>query len=139
MDLICRKIDLKPDMTVLDLGCGFGSFAKFAAEKYGAIVMGVNISREQVKLGRELCAGLPIELVLDDYRNANGKFDRVVSIGIMDQVGYKHYRTYMKTSIMPGPGSKTDMESDFTACGVSIFSAPPDVSDLGQPSHDRLS
>jgi len=97
LDLVCRKIGLMPGMTVLDLGCGFGSFAKFAAERYGAIVTGVNISREQIKLGRKLCAGLPVELVLDDYRNAIGTFDRVVSIGIMEHVGYKNYRTYMQT------------------------------------------
>ena len=95
-DLVCRKIDLRAKMTVLDLGCGFGSFAKYAAEKYGAIVKGVTVSGRQAELGMKMCNGLPVEIELKDYRNVNGKFDRVISIGIMEHVGYKNYRTYME-------------------------------------------
>lgn len=96
LNLICRKIGLEPGMTVLELGCGFGSFAKFAAENYGAKVTGYTVSKEQVKLGREMCRGLPVELHLSDYREARGLYDRVISIGILEHVGYKNYRTYMK-------------------------------------------
>jgi cyclopropane-fatty-acyl-phospholipid synthase len=96
LDLVCRKINLEPGMSVLDLGCGYGSFAKYAAEKYGARVTGVNVSKEQVKLGKELCRGLPVELRLEDYREVDGQYDRVISIGIMEHVGYKNYRTYMQ-------------------------------------------
>lgn len=96
LDLICQKIELQPGMTVLELGCGWGSFARYAAEKYGARVVGINVSRQQVELGRELCQGLPVELRLQDYRQAEGKYDRVISIGIMEHVGYKNYRTYME-------------------------------------------
>lgn len=96
LDLVCKKIGLKPGMTVLELGCGFGSFAKYAAEKYGAEVTGHNISREQVKLGRERCKGLPVTLKLQDYREAEGTYDRVISIGVMEHVGHKNYRTYME-------------------------------------------
>lgn len=96
LELVCQKIGLEKGMTVLELGCGFGSFAKYAAEKYGAHVTGYNISEQQVKLGRELCKGLPVELVLEDYRKATGSFDRVISIGVMEHVGYKNYRTYME-------------------------------------------
>lgn len=96
LDMICRKINLKPGMKVLDLGCGFGAFAKFAAENYGARVIGYNISKEQVKLGREMNKGLPVELRQEDYRNASGKFDRVLSIGMLEHVGPKNYRKYMK-------------------------------------------
>jgi cyclopropane-fatty-acyl-phospholipid synthase len=96
LDLVCKKIGLKPGMTVLELGCGWGSFAKYAAEKYGARVVGVNISKEQVQLGRELCQGLPVELRLQDYREVNGTYDAVISIGILEHVGYKNYRTYME-------------------------------------------
>jgi len=78
------------------LGCGWGAFAKYAAEKYGASVVGVTISKEQVALGNELCKGLPVELRLQDYREVQGQFDAVVSIGIMEHVGYKNYRTYMQ-------------------------------------------
>jgi cyclopropane-fatty-acyl-phospholipid synthase len=96
LDLVCRKLGLRPGMTVLELGCGWGSFARFAAERYGAEVTGYSVSREQVAMGRELCAGLPVELRLADYREARGSYDRVVSIGIMEHVGYKNYRTYME-------------------------------------------
>ena len=96
LDLVCRKINLEPEMTVLDLGCGYGSFAKYAAERYGARVTGVNVSKEQVELGAELCRGLPVELRLEDYRQVTGKYDRVISIGILEHVGYKNYRTYMQ-------------------------------------------
>lgn len=95
LDLVCRKIGLKPGMRVLDLGCGWGSFARFAAER-GAEVTGYTISQRQVELGRELCAGMPVELRLDDYRNAHGQFDAVVSIGIMEHVGPANYGTYME-------------------------------------------
>jgi cyclopropane-fatty-acyl-phospholipid synthase len=97
LDLVCKKINLNSEMTVLELGCGWGSFAKFAAEKYGAKVVGVNISKEQVQLGRELCKGLPVELRLQDYREVDGQYDAVISIGILEHVGYKNYRTYMET------------------------------------------
>jgi cyclopropane-fatty-acyl-phospholipid synthase len=96
LDLVCKKINLKPGMTVLELGCGWGSFAKYAAEKYGAQVVAVNISREQVRLARELCRGLPVELRLQDYRTVDGEYDAVISIGILEHVGYKNYRTYME-------------------------------------------
>jgi len=96
LDLVCRKINLEPGMTVLDLGCGYGSFAKYAAERYGARVTGVTVSKEQVELCAELCRGLPVELRLEAYRQVAGKFDRVISIGILEHVGYKNYRTYMQ-------------------------------------------
>lgn len=98
LDLVCKKIGLKPGMTVLELGCGWGSFAQFAAEKYGAHVVAVNISKEQVKLARERCQGLPVEIRLQDYRDVTGSYDAVISIGILEHVGYKNYRTYMETA-----------------------------------------
>jgi cyclopropane-fatty-acyl-phospholipid synthase len=96
LDLVCQKIGLKPGMTVLELGCGWGSFAKYAAENYGVEVLGVTVSAKQVELGMELCRGLPVELRLQDYRDVTGQYDRVISIGVMEHVGIKNYRTYMK-------------------------------------------
>ena len=96
LELVCKKIGLKPDMNILELGCGWGSFAKYAAEKYGVHVLGVTVSKEQVALGLELCHGLPVELRLQDYREVQGKYDAVISIGIMEHVGTKNYRTYMQ-------------------------------------------
>lgn len=95
LDLVCRKIGAHPGMRILELGCGWGSFAKFAAEKYGAEVLGVTVSKEQVALGMELCKGLPVELRLQDYREVSGTYDAVISIGVMEHVGYKNYRDYM--------------------------------------------
>ena len=96
LDLVCRKVGLRPGMRVLELGCGWGSFARFAAERYGVAVTGYTVSRAQVELGRERCAGLPVELRLEDYRRARGRFDAVVSIGIMEHVGSKNHRAYMR-------------------------------------------
>jgi cyclopropane-fatty-acyl-phospholipid synthase len=95
LDLVCRKVGLEPGMTVLDLGCGWGTFARYAAENYGVHVTGYTISKEQVALGKERCAGLDVELRCEDYRDARGLFDRVVSIGIMEHVGPRNYSTYM--------------------------------------------
>jgi cyclopropane-fatty-acyl-phospholipid synthase len=84
-------------MTVLDVGCGWGAFGKFAAEHYGATTVGVTVSREQVELGRELCRGLPVTFLLQDYRTVRGQFDRVISLGMFEHVGAKNYRTFMQT------------------------------------------
>jgi len=96
LDLVCRKIGLKKGDKVLDIGCGWGSFAKFAAEKYKAKVVGITISKEQVKLAKERCKGLPVEIRLEDYRNLNEKFDHIISLGMFEHVGVKNYRGYMK-------------------------------------------
>jgi len=96
LDLVCKKLNLKPGMRVLDMGCGWGSFAKYAAEKYDVEVLGVSISKKQIELGNKLCKGLPVTLLFKDYRDVEGKFDAVVSIGFFEHVGYKNYDTYMK-------------------------------------------
>jgi cyclopropane-fatty-acyl-phospholipid synthase len=95
LELVCRKIGIHPGMRILELGCGWGSFAKYAAEKHGASVLGVTVSKEQVALGMTLCEGLPVELRLQDYREVEGEYDAVISIGVMEHVGYKNYHTYM--------------------------------------------
>lgn len=98
--LVCEKLDLKPGMTVLDVGCGWGSFAKFAAENYGVQVDGVTISREQLALGQARCQNLPVNLMFKDYRDlikADKKYDRIVSLGMIEHVGYKNYDDYMRT------------------------------------------
>lgn len=96
LELVCKKIGIKPGMRILELGCGWGCFAKYAAEKYDASVLGLTVSKEQVALGMELCKGLPVELRLQDYREAEGQYDAVISIGVTEHVGYKNYRTYMQ-------------------------------------------
>lgn len=98
LDLICQKIGLKPGDHVLDIGCGWGSFAKFAAEKYGATVTGVTVSKEQIELGKELCTGLPVNFLLSDYRDITGTYDHVVSIGMFEHVGAKNYDTFFEVA-----------------------------------------
>ena len=97
LDLVCRKLQLKPGMRVLDIGCGFGSFAKYAAENYGVSVVGVTISEEQQRFGMEFCKGLDVDLRLQDYRDLEGQYDAVVSIGMFEHVGDKNYQVYMDT------------------------------------------
>ena len=97
LDLICKKMRLKEGQHVLDMGCGWGTFAKFAAEKYGVKVTGVTVSVNQVELGNELCKGLPVEIRLQDYRDVNEKYDHVVAIGLTEHIGYRNYRTFMQT------------------------------------------
>lgn len=96
LDLVCRKLNLQPGQTVLDIGCGWGSFAKFAAERYQASVVGITVSKEQVELGNKLCAGLPVQIIFQDYRSISGEFDHIVSLGMFEHVGYKNYRTYFR-------------------------------------------
>ncbi len=96
LDLVCRKLHLKAGMHVLDIGCGWGGFAKYAAQQYGVKVTGITISRQQVELTQEICRGLPIDIQLKDYRDVSGTFDRIVSLGMFEHVGYKNYRTYMQ-------------------------------------------
>ena len=96
LDLVCKKLDLKKGQKILDIGCGWGSFAKFAAKKYGVKVVGITISKEQAKLARENCKGLPVEIRLQDYRDVKEKFDHIVSLGMFEHVGAKNYNTYFK-------------------------------------------
>jgi len=96
LDLVCRKIGLKSGMRVLDLGCGWAGFAAFAAEHYGANVVGYTVAAEQVKWAKEKYGHLSIDIRHDDYRKASGTFDAVVSIGLMEHVGPKNYRGYME-------------------------------------------
>ncbi len=96
LDLICRKVGLAPGMTVLDIGCGWGGFARYAAENYQVKVTGITVSGEQVKWAKKYCQGLPVTITLKDYRDLKGRFDRIISIGMFEHVGVKNYRTFMK-------------------------------------------
>ena len=97
LDLICRKLKLEKGMRVLDIGCGWGGLLKFAAEKYGIIGVGVTLSKEQQKWGQESVKDLPVEILLTDYRDYSATpFDRVVSIGVLEHVGYKNHRDFMQ-------------------------------------------
>ncbi|HEY95509.1 MAG TPA: cyclopropane fatty acyl phospholipid synthase [Dehalococcoidia bacterium] len=96
LELIFRKLGLQPGMKILDIGCGWGSLARYAAEKYQVEVVGVTVSAEQVEVAQTLCRDLPVEIRLQDYRDVDEKFDRIVSVGMIEHVGYKNYRTFME-------------------------------------------
>jgi len=95
LDLVSRKMFLKPGMRVLDIGCGWGGTAKFMAENYGVEVVGVTVSEKQAGFAEKFCEGLPVTIRLEDYRSIKGVFDRIVSIGMIEHVGYKNYKTFM--------------------------------------------
>lgn len=105
LELICRKLNLRPGMKVLDIGCGWGSFCKYAAENYGVDVIGVTVSKEQVDYANADCKGLTVKVKLMDYRDLNTEkfqsdvkhFDRVVSVGMFEHVCFKNYTTFMNT------------------------------------------
>ena len=121
LDLICRKAGITQDDRVLDIGCGFGSFAKYAASNYGCEVVGINISPGQADEARKECANLPVEIITCDYRDIdtylkNGKFDKVVSAGMFEHVGYKNFRAYFESA---HEAVKTDGLFCLHTCGSS--------------------
>lgn len=95
MDLICRKLYLEPGMKVLDIGCGWGSLGIYMRDKYKTNVSGISVSREQIEYARQKAPD--INWILDDYRSLNGKYDRIVSVGMFEHVGYKNYNEFMAT------------------------------------------
>lgn len=97
-DLICKKLGFKPGMKVLDIGCGWGGFAKYAAKNYGVSVVGVTLSENQAEYAKKITQGLPIEIQIKDYRDMHGSFDRVVSIGMFEHVGKKNFDAFMQVA-----------------------------------------
>jgi cyclopropane-fatty-acyl-phospholipid synthase len=96
LDWICERLRLRPGLCLLDIGCGWGGLARHAALRCGCHVVGITISQEQFHYAQRWCHGLDVEIQLRDYREVTGRFDRVVSVGMIEHVGYKNYRTYMQ-------------------------------------------
>ncbi|MCK6553506.1 cyclopropane-fatty-acyl-phospholipid synthase family protein [Candidatus Binatia bacterium] len=100
VDEICRQLDLRPGMKVLEIGCGWGALALHAAGKYGCQVTGITLSDRQLELARErvAAAGLAdrVTLELCDYRCAVGCYDRIVSIEMFEAVGYENYAAFFE-------------------------------------------
>lgn len=96
LELICQKLKLEPGMRLLDIGCGWGALAKYAAEKYKVSVVGITISKEQVEYAQQNCKDLPVTIRLQDYRDIKETFDRVVSIGMFEHVGHLNYLHFMQ-------------------------------------------
>jgi cyclopropane-fatty-acyl-phospholipid synthase len=97
LELSCRKLQLEPGMKVLDIGCGFGAFAKYAAKNFQVEVVGVTISKQQAGWAKENCRGYPVDIRFQDYRDVSDRFDRVISIGMFEHVGDRNYKEYMST------------------------------------------
>lgn len=95
MEHVCRKLRLKPGMTVVEAGCGWGGLARYMARNHGVTVHAYNISREQIAYAREQARqqGLEsqIEYIEDDYRNIRGQYDAFVSVGMLEHVGKENY------------------------------------------------
>jgi len=100
LELVCAKLGLRPGMRLLDIGCGWGSLMRYAAEHYQVSCVGLTISRAQAELGRQRCRGLPVDFRLVDYRDfgsgrsAAERFDRVASLGMFEHVGHKNHRAF---------------------------------------------
>jgi cyclopropane fatty-acyl-phospholipid synthase-like methyltransferase len=98
IDHILAKLRIRPGDRLLDIGCGWGALVLRAAEKYGAKVLGITLSRNQYELARERIAAAGLtdrcEVRLEDYRDVAGKFDRITSVGMFEHVGLKNLRGY---------------------------------------------
>ena len=96
LDIIFQKLGLKSGMEVLDIGCGWGGALAYAAEKFGVKGAGITVSANQAAKANAVCKDLPVEIKLQDYRDLDGQFDRIWSIGMIEHVGAKNYRTFMR-------------------------------------------
>ncbi len=98
LKLICDKLQLKPSDKVLDIGCGWGGFSKYAARHYGCSVTGITISQEQFRFATDFTKDLPVKIQMLDYRDLNGSYDKILCCGMMEHVGYKNYRKLMQAA-----------------------------------------
>ncbi|MBK8259218.1 MAG: cyclopropane fatty acyl phospholipid synthase [Polyangiaceae bacterium] len=151
LELICKKAGLEKGMQVLDMGCGFGGFAMYAAEKYGCDVVGVTISKEQQRWGaaRAKQLGLTgVDLRVQDYRTVHGHFDRVISIGMLEHVGWKNHRKFMEVAhrnlkkegiaVLHTIGSNDSQKHGIPFFEKYIFpnAASPSIAQLGKAMED---
>jgi cyclopropane-fatty-acyl-phospholipid synthase len=97
LELICKKLQLSPEDHLLDIGCGWGGLAWYASKKYRCRVTAINISEKQLQYAAKLCQGLPVRTINQDYRDIKGQYDKIVSVGMFEHVGYKNYCWFMRT------------------------------------------
>ncbi|GAP35057.1 cyclopropane fatty acyl phospholipid synthase [Piscinibacter sakaiensis] len=98
LEMVCRKLRLRPGMRLLDIGCGWGSLMRYAAERHGVRCVGVTVSERQVALGRAMCRGLPVEFRLQDYRDIDGRYDAIASLGMFEHVGRRNDAAFMRVA-----------------------------------------
>lgn len=134
IDHILRKIDLRAGQTLLDIGCGWGALVLRAAERFGARCVGITLSENQAALARErvLKAGLQdrVEIRLQDYRDIDGRFERITSVGMFEHVGVQHLKAYFtRVADLLAPGgvvmnhgiTTTDVDNGATPYGGGQF------------------
>ena len=97
LELLCRKLELKPGMRVLDIGCGWGNFAHHAAAHHGVHVTGLTVSKEQAAIAAERCADLSVDIRVQDYRTMTDTFDRVASIEMIEAVGRRNIPRFFRS------------------------------------------
>jgi cyclopropane-fatty-acyl-phospholipid synthase len=157
LDLVCRKLELRPGLRLLDIGCGWGNLAHHAAAHYGVRVVGLTVSEAQAEYARQYCAGLPVEIRFGDYRHLQERFDRVAAIEMIEAVGRKNLRGFFATVdrvLEPGglfllqaitaetfsPRSRPDLDLFVLWLERHIFPNGylPKVTELADPCRDRF-
>jgi len=128
IDHILRKIDLRPGQSLLDIGCGWGALAIRAARQFGARCVGITLSDNQARLARERVAraGLAdhVEIRVQDYRDVDGQFDRITSVGMFEHVGVQHLAAYFgKINALLAPGGVA-MNHGITSSDVAGRASP---------------
>lgn len=98
LELICRKLELQPGMRLLDIGCGWGSLVRHAAEHHGVEAVGVTVSEAQADYARRVCRNLDVRIEIMDYRDIRGQFDRIASVGMVEHVGRRNYPAFMRAA-----------------------------------------
>jgi cyclopropane-fatty-acyl-phospholipid synthase len=98
LDLICAKLRLADNETLLDIGCGWGTLLRHAAARHGTQGTGVTVSARQAEFARALNNGLPVDIQTIDFRRTAGTFNKIVSVGMIEHVGPKNYRPFMRTA-----------------------------------------
>lgn len=100
LDMICRKLRLKPGDRMLDIGCGWGGLVCHAVKNYGVTASGITLSEEQIDFARDKVKAMGLEgkitLELTDYINVKGSFDKIASIGMYEHIGLKNIDAYMR-------------------------------------------
>lgn len=124
LELICRKLHLREGMRLLDIGCGWGGLARYAATQHGCSVVGITISGQQQKYAREFCRGLPVEIRLQDYRDVDEPYDGIVSVGMAEHVGHKNYRRYLETAFRCLPEGGLFLCHTISGCTSRVDSDP---------------
>jgi len=102
LELICQKVQLRPGDRVLEIGCGWGSFALYAAQQYGAHVTGLTLSPAQHQLATQRASETSLDqgsvrFLLQDYRKTTGQYDKIVSVEMFEAVGFDHYDEFFST------------------------------------------